>query len=54
MLDKTLEASACIDRLRAELARIDRAAVERWAEFVFDAWTRGGTAASPSGAGGES
>ncbi len=43
MLGTTLDASAYLDRLRAELSKIDTAAVERWADFVFDAWTRGGT-----------
>ena len=43
MLGTTLDASAYIDRLRAELARIDTAAVERWADVVFDVWNRGAT-----------
>ena len=43
MLGRTLDASAYLDRLRAELARVDVAAVERWADFVFDVWTRGST-----------
>ncbi|MCY3590168.1 MAG: SIS domain-containing protein [Acidobacteria bacterium] len=43
MLGTTLDASAYLDRLRTELARIDAAALERWADFVFDAWSRGGT-----------
>ena len=43
MLGTTLDASAYLDRLRAELARIDAAALERWADFVFDIWGRGGT-----------
>ena len=43
MLGRTLDASAYLDRLRAELARVDAAAVERWADFVFDAWRRGST-----------
>lgn len=43
MLGTTLDASAYLDRLRAELARIDAAALERWADFVFDVWSRGGT-----------
>lgn len=43
MLGTTLDASAYIDRLRAELARIDTAAVERWADVVFDVWNRGST-----------
>lgn len=43
MLGWTLDAPAYLDRLRDELERIDAAAVERWADFVFDAWTRGST-----------
>ena len=43
MLGTTLDASAYLDRLRTELARIDAAALERWADFVFDVWSRGGT-----------
>ena len=43
MLGRTLDASAYLDRLRVELGKIDAAAVERWAEFVFDVWNRGGT-----------
>ena len=43
MLGRTLDAPAYLDRLRDELERVDAAAVERWAEFVFDAWTRGST-----------
>ena len=43
MLGLTLDAPAYLDRLREELERIDAAAVERWADFVFDVWTRGST-----------
>ena len=43
MLGTTLDAQAYIDRLRVELARVDAAAVERWADFVFEVWTRGST-----------
>lgn len=43
MLGWTLDAPAYLDRLRDELERIDEAAVERWADFVFDIWTRGST-----------
>ncbi len=43
MLGRTLDASAYLGRLRSELERIDAAAVERWADFVFDVWTRGST-----------
>lgn len=43
MLGLTLDAPAYLDRLRDELERIDAAAVERWADFVFDAWTQGST-----------
>ncbi len=43
MLGWTLDAPAYLDRLRDELERIDAAGVERWADFVFDVWTRGST-----------
>ncbi len=43
MLGWTLDAPAYLDRLRDELGRIDAAAVERWADFVFDVLTRGST-----------
>ncbi len=43
MLGRTLDASAYLDRLRDELERIDAAAVGRWADLVFDVWTRGST-----------
>ncbi|MDE2688898.1 MAG: SIS domain-containing protein [Acidobacteriota bacterium] len=43
MLGWTLDAPAYLDRLRDELERIDAAAVERWADFVFDVWTREST-----------
>lgn len=43
MLGTTLDAKAYLDRLRVELARVDAAAAERWAELVFDVWTRGST-----------
>ena len=43
MLGWTLDAPAYLDRLRDELERIDAAAVRRWADFVFDVWSRGNT-----------
>lgn len=43
MLGWTLDAPAYLGRLRDELERIDAAAVERWADFVFDVWSRGST-----------
>ena len=43
MLGTTLDAKAYLDRLRVELARVDAAAVERWADLVFEVWTRGST-----------
>ena len=43
MLGTTLDAKAYLDRLRVELARVDAAAVERWADFVFEVWTRRST-----------
>jgi len=43
MLGTTLDAKAYLDRLRVELARVEAAAVERWADFVFEVWTRRST-----------
>ena len=43
MLGTTFDAKAYLDRLRVELARVDAAAVERWADFVFEVWTRRST-----------
>ena len=41
MLGIELDADAYLGRLRSELERIDRSAMERWADLVFDAWEQG-------------
>ena len=38
MLGVTLDANAYMARLNQELDRIDRQAMERWADLLFDAW----------------
>lgn len=40
MLGITLGTKEYVERLQAELARIDRAAMERWADLVYQAWER--------------
>lgn len=38
MLGATLDSSPYIDRLQGELARIDRPAMQRWADLTYQAW----------------
>ena len=38
MLGATLDSAEYLNRLRAELARVDRGALERWADLVYRAW----------------
>ncbi len=38
MLGTTLDAPAYFQRLSDELARVDRAALHRWSDAIFDAW----------------
>jgi len=38
MLGAILDSGSYLQRLHDELARIDRAAMERWADLVFEAW----------------
>ena len=38
MLGATLNADAYLKRLDAELKRIDQAAMQRWADLIFEAW----------------
>jgi D-sedoheptulose 7-phosphate isomerase len=41
MLGIELAASDYLTRLNDELSRVDRAAVERWAKLIYDAWEQG-------------
>ncbi|HIF32910.1 MAG TPA: SIS domain-containing protein [Planctomycetes bacterium] len=41
MLGATLNPNAYIDRLRGELDAIDRGAMERWANSVYERWEKG-------------
>ena len=41
MLGATLDSTSYISRLNEELERIDRAAMERWADLVYAAWESG-------------
>ena len=38
MLGVELDAGAYLEKLQQELARIDRAAMERWADAIYEAW----------------
>ena len=38
MLGATLDAPAYMERLNAELDRVNRSAMERWADLLFEAW----------------
>jgi D-sedoheptulose 7-phosphate isomerase len=41
MLGIELAASDYMTRLQTEISRVDRAAVERWAKLIYDAWDHG-------------
>jgi D-sedoheptulose 7-phosphate isomerase len=41
MLGAQLKIDAYFDRISAELARLDRRQVERWADLLYDAWQAG-------------
>ena len=38
MLGITLAADAYLDRLRSEIGRVDQAALQRWADSIYQAW----------------
>ncbi len=41
MLGATLDAGDYLKRLQSELERIDRAALQRWADRIYEAWEKG-------------
>jgi len=41
MLGIELAADAYVQRLQQEIGRIDQAALERWADLIYDAWKHG-------------
>ncbi|NLF72850.1 MAG: SIS domain-containing protein [Candidatus Anammoximicrobium sp.] len=41
MLGVTLNADAYLQRLNEELARVDRAAMQRWSDLIYRAWAQG-------------
>lgn len=41
MLGAGLNETDYVSRLQAELARVDRAAMKRWADLIYGAWERG-------------
>lgn len=41
MLGATLASDAYLQRLNEEVARIDQAALQRWADLIFQAWQNG-------------
>jgi D-sedoheptulose 7-phosphate isomerase len=41
MLGIELPSTAYVERLQQELGRIDRAALERWADLIYGAWEQG-------------
>jgi D-sedoheptulose 7-phosphate isomerase len=43
MLGATLAAEEYLQRLRDEIQRVDRSALERWADLIYDAWQRAAT-----------
>lgn len=40
MLGAKLDSPAYVQRLQAELERVDRAALKRWADVIYDTWDR--------------
>lgn len=40
MLGAKLDSPAYVQRLQAELERVDRAALKRWADLIYDTWDR--------------
>lgn len=43
MFGATLDSSAYLSRLTVEMDRVDRSAMERWADLIFGAWESGKT-----------
>jgi len=41
MLGATLDSQAYVARLRAELDRVDRSALQKWADLMYEAWKNG-------------
>lgn len=41
MLGATLDVNAYVDRLHAEIDRVDRGSIEKWADLLYSAWERG-------------
>ena len=41
MLGATLDATAYLERLNTEISRIDQAALQRWADWIYEAWEQG-------------
>jgi D-sedoheptulose 7-phosphate isomerase len=41
MLGATLDLPSYLDRLQREVARLNRADIQKWADLVFDAWQNG-------------
>lgn len=41
MLGATLGTTQYLDRLQQEIGRIDQAAMQRWADLIYDAWDNG-------------
>ena len=41
MLGATLDSTAYLERLNTEISRIDQAALQRWADWIYEAWEQG-------------
>lgn len=41
MLGATLDSNAYLERLKTEISRIDQAAMQRWADWIYQAWDQG-------------